>query len=359
MRRPIREPEPRWLAATALVATLAAALAVTGCAKKGPPSGGPPDLEPPRIESVVPDSGSAGVPRDVRVSITFSEGMEPHGTGESVEFSPPVEIRQRKWSGRTMTLVLAESLKADRAYTLFVGGNARDRHGNNLEDARTIVFTTGPTFPAGSLEGDLEAVGFPAAGTLLWCYRDGHLPDSTARDFDALGIADRSGHFRIAGLETGTPWRIWTFADLNHNRSFEPGQDLLEAADSSITLTDAKPAVAGIRLKLINEKAPGRFIGVVTDTISDGSGSLRLIVTSVADTTRRVLYEIPASGSFDLRWDPGLYRVRAFRDTDRNRIWERKSEPASLEIEVRITPGAEVKGATFLLFMHPAEEPEP
>ena len=50
--------------------------------------------------------------------------------------------------------------------------------------------------------------------------------------------------------------------------------------------------------------------------------------------------------------------MRAFRDSDRNRIWERKTEPASLEIEVRITPGAEVKGATFLLFMHPAEEPE-
>jgi len=358
MRRPIREPEPRWLAAPALVVTLAAALAVAGCAKKGPPSGGPPDLEPPRIESVVPDSGAAAVARDVRVAITFSEGMEPHGTGESVEFSPPVEIRQRRWSGRTMTLVLAESLRADRAYTLFVGGNARDRHGNNLAEARTIVFTTGPTFPPGSLEGDLEAVGFPAQGTLLWCYRDGHLPDSTARDFDALGIADRTGHFRVSGLETGRPWRIWAFADLNHNRSFEPGQDLLEAADSSFTPTDAKPAVTGIRLKLINEKAPGRFIGVVTDTVSDGSGALRLIVTSVADTTHRVLYEIPASGSFDLRWDPGLYRVRAFRDADRDRIWERKTEPASLEVEVRITPGAEVKGATFLLFMHPVEEPE-
>lgn len=358
MRRPIREPEPRIRAA--LVVAMAAALAVTGCAKKGPPSGGPPDLEPPRIESVVPDSGAAGVPRDVRVAITFSEGMEPHGTGESVEFSPPVEIRQRRWSGRTMTLVLAESLRADRAYTLFVGGNARDRHGNNLAEARTIVFTTGPTFPPGSLEGDLEAVGFPAQGTLLWCYRDGRMPDSTARDFDALGIADRSGHFRVSGLETGTPWRIWAFADLNHNRSFEPGQDLLELADSSYTLTGENPVVTGIRLKLINEKAPGRFIGVVTDTVSDGSGSLRLIVTSVADTTHRVLYEIPASGSFDLRWDPGLYRVRAFRDSDRNRIWERKNEPASEEIEVRITPGAEVKGAAFLLYMHPVvEESEP
>lgn len=362
MRRPIPAPEgPR--APWAPLAALLAALALAGCAKKAPPSGGPPDLDPPRIESVSPDSGTASVARDARVSITFSEGMEPRGTGESVEFSPPMTIRQRRWSGRTLTLVLAESLRADRAYTLFVGGNARDRHGNNLVESRTVVFTTAPVFPAGRLEGVVEAVGFQAPGTLLWCYRDGRQPDSTARDFDALGVADRTGAFRIAGLETGTPWRVWAFADLNHNRSFEPGTDLLEAADSIVTLTAERPEAKGLRLKLVNARAPGRFIGVVTDTVSDQSGSLRLIVTPVADTTRRVLYEVPASGSFDLRWDPGLYRVRAFRDRDRDRAWKRDAEPASLEVEVRITPGGELKGATFVLFMHrggvDVPEPEP
>lgn len=357
MRRPIPAPEgPR--ARGAALAALLAALAVAGCAKKAPPSGGPPDLEPPRIVSMSPDSGAAGVPRDARVSITFSEGMEPRGTGGSVEFSPPIEIRQRRWSGRTLTLVLAESLRAERTYTLFIGGNARDRHGNNLADARTVVFTTAATFPAGVIEGVVEAVGFQAQGTLLWCYRDGRQPDSTARDFDALGVADRSGAFRIAGLETGAPWRVWAFADLNHNRSFEPGTDLLEAADSIVTLTPGEPVAQGVRLKLTNMRAQGRFLGVVTDTVSDQSGSLRLIVTPLADSTRRVLYEVPASGSFDLRWDPGLYRVRAFRDRDRDRIWKRDEEPASLEVEVRITPGGELKGATFVLYMHRGEADE-
>lgn len=364
MRRPIRAPEAlARLVPRAAIAALLAAAALAGCAKKGPPSGGPPDLDPPKVVSVSPDSGAAGVPRDARVSITFSEGMEPRGTGESVEFSPPMTIRQRRWSGRTMTLVLADSLRADHAYTLFVGGNARDRHGNNLAETRTVVFTTAATFPPGALEGTVEAVGFPAQGTLLWCYRDGRQPDSTARDFDALGVVDRSGAFRIAGLETGTPWRVWAFADLNHNRSFEPGADLLEPADSVVTLTADHPVATGIRFKLVNTRAQGRFGGVVVDTVSNQSGSLRLIVTSVADTTRRLLYEVPPSGSFDLRWDPGLYRVRAFRDLDRNRAWKRDAEPASLEVEVRIPPGGEVMGNTFVLFMHrgaePATEPAP
>ncbi len=341
----MREARPaRWLALAALAAALLAS-----CAKKAPPSGGPPDLEPPRIIEVVPDSGTASVARDARVAITFSEGMEPRGTGASVEFSPPVEIKQRRWSGRTLTLVLAESLKADHAYTLFIGGQARDRHGNNLAEQRTIVFTTADRFPRGRIEGRLETVGFKPQGTLLWLYRDGRMPDSTAKDFDALGVADLAGEFRVAGLETGAKWRVWAFADLNHNRSFEPETDLLVPADSAVTPTEDEPVVSGLSLKLVNQRAPGRFLGVVTDSVSDGTGSLRLLVVSQADTTRKMLYEVPESGSFDLRWEPGLYRVRAFRDLDRNKSWKRGTEPASVEIDVRIEPGGELKGGVFVL----------
>jgi hypothetical protein len=359
MRRPIRAPEGAAARAAALAALLVAAVVGAGCAKKGPPTGGPPDLDPPRIESVLPDSGSASVPRTTTVSITFSEGMEPRGTGESVEFSPPVTIRQRRWSGRTLTLVLAESLKADHGYTMFVGGSARDRHGNNMSETRTVVFTTASKFPTGRLEGHVDAVGFRPQGTLLWCYRDGRQPDSTAKDFDALGVVDLYGDFRISGLETGTTWRVWAFADLNRNRSFEPDADLLVPADSVVTLTDADPVVKGIRLKLVNQRAPGRFAGTVTDTVSDLTGSMRLIVTSEADTTRRLLYEVPESGSFDFRWDPGLYRVRAFRDMDRNKIWKRDTEPASTEIVVRIQPGGEITNAAFVLFRWHEEEAKP
>jgi hypothetical protein len=358
MRRLIRAPEARGLRAAALAALLLAA-AGPGCAKKGPPSGGPPDLDPPRIESVVPDSGSAAVARDVKVAITFSEGMEPRGTGSSVEFSPPVEIRQRRWSKRTLTLVLAESLKADHAYTLYVGGSARDLHGNNLAQSRTIVFTTADRFPAGSIDGHVEAVGFRAQGTLLWCYRDGRQPDSTAKDFDALGVADLAGNFHIAGLTTGVAWRVWAFADLNNNRSFEPDFDLLVPADTSVTPTDSLPAVTGLAFRLVNQRAPGQFIGVVTDTVSGATGALRLIVTSEADTTRRMLYEVPESGSFSLRWEPGKYRMRAFRDLDKNRAWKRDTEPASVEIEVTITPGGELKGVMLLLLRPVPEEPKP
>lgn len=361
MRWRIRVPDTRpggrgVRAAIALV--LAALSGLTGCAKKGPPSGGPPDLEPPRVVQTFPDSGAAGVSTHPRVSVTFSERMEPRTSGDALEFAPPLGILQRRWSGSTVTLVLKDSLRADHTYTLFVGSGARDIHGNGLIDARAAVFTTASTFPPGVITGHVDAVGFQAGGTSLWCYRDGRQPDSTARDFDALGVADIKGDFRIAGLAPGA-WRVWGFADLNRNRSFEPATDLLIAADTSLTLTAEQPLATDVRLHMVNPRAPGRFGGTVLDTVSNQSGSLRLIVSSLADTTRRVAYEIPESGSFSFQWEPGVYRIRAYRDLDRNKAWKTDTEPASPELTVTIGPGAQVTDVSFVLLRPAAEGRSP
>ena len=61
---------------------------------------------------------------------------------------------------------------------------------------------------------------FAAPGTYLWCYPDSVAPDSTARDFAAVGLADDDGSFRISGLHPGR-YRVWAFADLNRNRKYD------------------------------------------------------------------------------------------------------------------------------------------
>ena len=181
-------------------ALVLAVLALASCARKGPPTGGPPDIDPPRMIASQPDSGAAGVPLDATISLTFSEGMEPRTTGDAISIAPLTEIAQRRWSRNTVTLVLGDSLEDGRTYTVFLGNGARDRHGNPLAGSATVVFTTADSLPRGMIEGRIEARGFGAPGTYLWGYRAGREPDSTARDFDALGIADDDGAFRIVGL---------------------------------------------------------------------------------------------------------------------------------------------------------------
>lgn len=341
--------------AAVLLASLA--LVATGCARKQPPSGGPPDLLPPTVVAVTPDSGATGVPRDVRMSVEFSEGMDPRSTSVAVEIAPRVDIRQRRWSGRRVTLVLEDTLRSDHVYTLFVGADARDRHGNPLREGRTVPFTTGASFPPGIIEGEVTATGFTAPGTYLWCYPEGVEPDSTARDFEAVGLAGEGGAFRITGLAAPGRYRLWAFADLNRNHSFEPDKDLLAGADTTVVLTLGQAVASGIRLRVVNPKAPGRVKGAVLDTLGDTRGTLRLIVTSEKDSTKRLLYDIDASGAYDFGWEPGTYRVRAFRDADRNKIWKRDEEPASEEREITVQPGESQESKPFVLVRPRPETP--
>ena len=322
---------------------------LTGCARKQPPTGGPPDLDPPLVVAVFPDSGATGVPRDLRPSIEFSEGMDPRTTANAVEIAPRVDIRQRRWSGRRLTLVLEDTLARDQVYTLFVGTDARDRHNNPLKAGRAVPFTTAATFPPGMIEGEVRATGFTAPGTYLWVYPEGVEPDSTARDFRAVGLAGDGGVFRVTGLTVPGRYRLWAFADLNKNHSFEPNSDLLAGADTTIALSPGQPVASGLQLRVVNPKAPGRVRGAILDSLKDERGSLRLIVISETDTTRRLLYDIDPSGAYDLGWEPGPYRVRAFRDLDRNKIWKRDEEAASEERRVVVPPGEVVELPAFVL----------
>jgi hypothetical protein len=339
----------------ALALTLALAFAIAGalasCAKKGPPSGGPPDIEPPRLLSSAPDSGASGVPRDARLSLTFSEGMEPRSTGESVSLAPWVEFRQQRWSGRTVTLVPAKLLDRDRTYTLFVGGQARDRHGNPLGSGATVVFSTADSFPPGAIEGKLEARGFSARGTFLWCYdvSRGHVPDSTARDFDALALADADGVFRVAGLTVPGRYRLWAFADLDGNRSYEPARDILFPADTTFDLDAARPRAVGIDLVVVNPRAPGRLRGAVLDTLEDSLGVVRVLAVADSDTTVRKLAELGERGGFDLDLEPGQWRIRAFRDLDRNRTWKPGEEPASDLLRIRVEAADDIHDLVLVL----------
>ncbi|HTK31910.1 MAG TPA: Ig-like domain-containing protein [Candidatus Saccharimonadaceae bacterium] len=338
---------------------IALGLTAAGCAKREPPSGGPPDLEAPRVIASAPDSGAAHVARDAELSLTFSEGMEPRSTGDAVALAPRAEIRQRRWHGRTLTVVLAESLKAHQTYTMFLGSGARDLHGNHIGGGRTIVFSTADSFPPGVLAGRVEARGFNAGGIYLWCYAEGRKPDSTARDFDALGVTDAAGDFRISGLPVPAPYHLWAFADLNQNRSFEPATDLLAPVDTSFDLTRAAPRAEGVMIRVVNPRAPGHVRGTVLDSLADSLGVVRLTAVAERDTSRTLIFDADPDLRFDLTLPPGNWRVRAFRDHDRNRGWQSASEPASDLERLTVPPAGDSRVLQLVLRRPKAREGSP
>jgi hypothetical protein len=346
----VRRPRS-WRGRGARAAPLLLAALLGACAKKGAPTGGPPDLESPRLVASVPDSGAARVPRDVTLALTFSEGMDPRGTAEAISIAPRVDFRQRRWSGRTVTLALAETLRADRTYTVFLGGGARDRHGNPLQGRATVVFSTADTLPAGVLDGRVVARGFPPAGTYLWCYdaAAGREPDSTARDFDAVGLADRDGNFRVVGLPVPGRYRLWAFADLNGNRSLEPDSDILTPVDTVFVLAADQPVARGFAVTVVNPRAPGRVRGAVLDSLGSAGGVLSVMALAADDSTRRVIGTVDPEARYDLSLAAGPWWVRAWRDIDRDRAWQRDKEPASAPSRVDVQPGGDLPDVNLVL----------
>jgi hypothetical protein len=201
------------------------------------------------------------------------------------------------------------------------------------------------------LEGEIEAKGFEAAGTYLWCYdaANGRVPDSTARDFDAVGLADRDGRVRVVGLAVPGRYRLWAFADLNANRSFEPDRDILAPLDTVFALTLDRPVARGFHVTVVNPRSPGRVRGTVLDSLGVDRGTLAVMAVSVADTLTRVAGTVDAEGKFEVQVPAGQWRLRAWRDLDRSRSWQRDREPASAVETVRVAPASEVTGVRLVL----------
>jgi hypothetical protein len=214
----------------------------------------------------------------------------------------------------------------------------------------TVVFSTRAVFPPGRIEGVLDAGGFPAPGTYLWCYaadRAG-VPDSTARDFDALGLVDAKGAFRVDGLMPGR-YRLWAFADLNSNRSFEPASDVLARVDTVIVLDADHPIASGLAIRVVNPRAPGTVKGTVIDSLPDSAAVVRVLAVSASDSTASALSEVDRDGAWELSLQSGAWWFRGFRDDDRDRVWTPARERASDSVRVVIEPAGEVQGIELRL----------
>jgi hypothetical protein len=177
----------------------------------------------------------------------------------------------------------------------------------------------------------------------------GHAPDSTARDYDAVGIADAKGVFQVAGLAVPGRYRLWAFADLDGNRSYEPSRDILYPVDTTFALVPAEPRAEGLTLRVINPRAPARIKGAVLDSLQITEGTVRVFAVSDSDSTRRVITDLQSEGGFVLELEPGLWWIRAFRDLDKNRVWKRDEEPASEVLGIHVQPADDIKDVVLVL----------
>lgn len=211
------------------------ALGLVACAHVEPPPGGPPDAEPPFIVSVTPDSGAVVPGFDGDALIRFNEVIEEGGVGGrdglagAVLLSPVAGEVKVSWKRTALAVRPDRGWQRDRVYHLQVLSGVRDLRGNVMEQGRLIVFSTGPSIVATSLEG--VAIDWER-GTLL---RQALIDARPAGDTTGYRtIADSAGRFSLTYLPPGS-YVVYAVQDQNRNRRLDPR----EAFDTAVVTLDS------------------------------------------------------------------------------------------------------------------------
>ena len=148
---------------------------VAGCASAGAPPGGAERHAPPEIVSISPDSGQTNVGVKV-VEFRFDEVVSdrPSGSGATLLdqlflISPRDGGPDVSWHRSRITVRPKKGFRANTAYRITMLPGLVDLRGNSRKDSRTIVFSTGPTFPPFNIHGRVFdwAAQRPAIGAYI------------------------------------------------------------------------------------------------------------------------------------------------------------------------------------------------
>ena len=258
-----------------LIASVIVAAGALGCAGAAPPPGGPEDHAPPQLVRVTPDTSAVNV-KEENVTFFFDETINDRGSGAQeldrrFLISPSDGTPHVSWHRSRIEVRPNDGFRPNTAYSVSLLPGLSDLRGNSMKSGARVVFSTGPTIPAGVITGTVFdwAAERPAPLALLQALT----PDSTLY----LDQADSVGHFDVKPLPPGR-YLVRAIIDANGNR----GLDRNEAFD---TLTVDVPLASPIELRTaIRDTLPPRL---ATVTASD-SLSLRVTFDRPLEPTQQI-----------------------------------------------------------------------
>jgi len=256
-----------------LIALLAVGAAALGCASASPPPGGPEDHAPPRLVRVTPDTNALNVTAS-NVTFYFDETINDRGSGAQelarrFLISPADGDVRVSWHRSRIDVRPHDGFRPNTAYSVSMLPGLSDLRGNTLKSGATVVFSTGPTIPTGSITGTVFdwAAERPAPLALLQAMT----PDSTFY----LAQSDSLGNFAVKPLPPGR-YLVRAIIDANSNHAL----DRNEAFDS---LTVVVPLASPIELRTALRDTIAPRIATVT---SSDSLSLRVTFDRPLDPTQ-------------------------------------------------------------------------
>ena len=181
-----------------------ASLFVTACASAGSPPGGPEDHAPPEILAITPDSGELNV-KVKSVEFKFDEVVSdrPIGATELDQIfliSPRNGPPRVSWHRSKIDVRPKNGFRPNTTYRVTLLPGLADLRNNVRKDARSIVFSTGSSFPPYRIVG--TAFDWVAQHVVNGAYIEATLKSDTTVVY--LAASDSLGSFEIGPLPAGT-----------------------------------------------------------------------------------------------------------------------------------------------------------
>ena len=214
--------------------------AVAACASAGAPPGGPERHTPPNIVSISVDSGQTNV-KMKSVEFKFDEVVSdrPAGVATGLDqiflISPREGAASVSWHRTRVDVRPRRGFQPNTAYRITMLPGLVDLRNNVRKDTRTVLFSTGPTFPPYGIIGVVFdwAAERPAIGAYIEAISR---PDT---NIVYVTAADSLGQFDVGPLPAGQ-YTVRAIIDQNSNRIL----DRNEKWDStSVTVTTSTPHV--------------------------------------------------------------------------------------------------------------------
>jgi uncharacterized protein (DUF2141 family) len=237
-----------------------------GCAKIEAPPGGPVDKTGPSLISTYPTDRAIGVGKSEKITIQFSENVDHKSVEQSIFISPHLAIKPKyKWHGRTLDIIMPDSLKDSTTYIINVGANVVDLRNNKMANSQTFAFTTGSEIAGGEIKGTILQDGKPSTGISIGLF------EKWMTSFDSiyppfLTQSGNNGEFQLPYLPDGD-YFILAFNDKNKNNLFDYGKEPYGLSDRNPIISAMAPS-AKINFQMIKEGVDTGPISIVSITVT-------------------------------------------------------------------------------------------
>jgi uncharacterized protein (DUF2141 family) len=239
------------------------------CAKISPPPGGPVDKTGAEVLATTPANGATKVAKSDVISIDFSEAIAKQTVENAIFISPsPSTEPKLKWKGKTLLIVLADSLAENTTYVINIGSEIKDLRNNPMANSYTFAFSTGDSVDAGKIQGTIFQEGKTVSGIAVGLF-DFERPDSRICNDSLypsyLTLSGKEGEYALEFLPDGR-YFVLAFDDKNKNRLLDFPAESFGVPDKTIVIAASHPEA---RADLYLSRADTSAISILSATASD------------------------------------------------------------------------------------------